>query len=77
MATLSYVETSIPVIDGDSNIDRWIDFRAFTVNQDTGGAIRGPGRADIFWGSGPYAEIAAGHLQHKGELYLIVLKPER
>ncbi len=76
MASLSYVETRIPVIDGNSRIDQWIDFSAFTLNQDTGGAIRGAGRADIFWGSGPYAEVAAGYLQHEGQLYLIVLKPE-
>jgi membrane-bound lytic murein transglycosylase A len=31
---------------------------------------------DIFWGNGPYAEIAAGHMQHKGSFYLLVLAPE-
>jgi membrane-bound lytic murein transglycosylase A len=36
----------------------------------------GPGRADIFWGEGPYAELAAGHLKHPGKLYFLVLKPE-
>jgi membrane-bound lytic murein transglycosylase A len=46
------------------------------LNQDTGGAIQGPGRADLFFGSGPYAEIAAGHLKHAGKLYFLVLKPE-
>ena len=34
----------------------------------------GPGRADLFWGSGRYAEIAAGHLKHEGELYLLIKK---
>jgi membrane-bound lytic murein transglycosylase A len=46
------------------------------LNQDTGGAIRGPGRADIFWGSGEYAEIAAGHMQEFGSLYFLILKPD-
>jgi membrane-bound lytic murein transglycosylase A len=45
------------------------------LNQDTGGAITGPGRADMFWGSGPYAELAAGHLKHTGAMYLLVLNP--
>jgi len=45
------------------------------LNQDTGGAIKGPVRADFFWGSGPYAELAAGHLKHTGSLYLLVLNP--
>jgi len=42
------------------------------MNQDTGGAIKGPGRADLFWGSGPYAEAAAGHMRHEGELYILM-----
>jgi membrane-bound lytic murein transglycosylase A len=45
------------------------------MNQDTGGAIRGPGRADLFWGSGSYAELAAGHMRHEGELYILIKKP--
>jgi len=44
------------------------------MNQDTGGAIRGAGRADIFWGSDEYAELAAGHMKHEGELYVLVKK---
>jgi membrane-bound lytic murein transglycosylase A len=47
------------------------------LNQDTGGAILGPGRADFFWGGGPYAEIAAGHLKHPGRLFFLILEPER
>jgi membrane-bound lytic murein transglycosylase A len=41
------------------------------LNQDTGGAIRGPGRVDLFCGFGPEAEALAGHLQHRGTLYFI------
>ena len=48
--------------------------RRLLVAQDTGGAIRGPGRADLFWGNGPFAELAAGHMQHPGTLYFLVLK---
>ncbi len=76
MATLSYLKTQTPVVLGSGEIDRWTDFSAFALNQDTGGAIKGPGRADIFWGGGDYAEVAAGHLQHPGELYMLVLDPE-
>ena len=75
MAAPAFLQAQIPVIDGNGRIDRWIDFSAFALNQDTGGAIRGPGRVDIFWGNGPYAEIAAGHLQHKGAFYLLILDP--
>ncbi|WP_319522689.1 MltA domain-containing protein [uncultured Desulfosarcina sp.] len=76
MAAPAFLQTQIPVVDGTGRIDRWMDFSAFALNQDTGGAIRGPGRVDIFWGNGPYARIAAGHMQHKGNFYLLVLDPE-
>lgn len=76
MAAPAFLQTRIPVVDGHGRIDRWVDLSAFALNQDTGGAIRGPGRVDIFWGNGPYAEIAAGHLQHPGQFYLLVLDPD-
>ena len=75
-AALCFIETELPVVDSAGQIQGWRRFTRFAMNQDTGGAIRGPGRADIFWGSGPYAEIAAGHLKHPGKLYFLVLKPE-
>ena len=28
----------------------------------------------IFWGSGKYAEIAAGYMKHEGELYVLIKK---
>ncbi len=75
-AAPGFIETQMPLVDGDGVIQRWTTLRRFVLHQDTGGAIRGPGRADLFWGSGPYAAIAAGHTQHEGRLYLFVLKPE-
>ena len=76
-AALAFIQTEKPVVDSSGQIDSWTDFSRFVLNQDTGGAIRGPGRADLFWGNGPYAEIAAGHLAHTGKLYFLVLKPDR
>jgi membrane-bound lytic murein transglycosylase A len=75
-AALSFVETQKPSIDAQGHITSWVECRRFTLNQDTGGAIKGPGRADLFWGSGPGAEIAAGHLKHPGKLYFLVLRPD-
>jgi membrane-bound lytic murein transglycosylase A len=75
MAAPAFMQTQIPVVDGNGRIDRWMDFSAFALNQDTGGAIQGPGRVDIFWGNGPYARIAAGHMQHEGAFYLLILNP--
>ena len=73
-AALAFIETEKPLIDDAGQIHSWQHFSRFVLNQDTGGAIKGPGRADLFWGNGPYAEIAAGHLKHTGELYFLVLK---
>jgi len=75
-AGLAYIKTQKPIISENSQIHRWAPLTRFALNQDTGGVIRGPGRADLFWGNGPYAEIAAGHMQHLGTLYFLVLKPE-
>jgi membrane-bound lytic murein transglycosylase A len=39
--------------------------------QDTGGAIRGAVRADLFWGAGNAAAEAAGRMKEPGRLWLI------
>lgn len=39
--------------------------------QDTGGAIRGPVRADFFWGFGATAGEAAGLMKQQGQLWLL------
>jgi membrane-bound lytic murein transglycosylase A len=74
-AAPAFIDTWRPVDEGTIPPGRYVTYRRFMLNQDTGGAITGPGRADIFWGNGPYAELAAGHLKHPGALYLLVLKP--
>lgn len=60
-----------PVIE-NGVIKDWTPFTRFVVNQDTGGAIKGAGRADVFFGQGPEAELSAGNLQEEGELYFLV-----
>ena len=75
-AALAFIKTKKPLIDGAGKIHIWKDCNRFVLNQDTGGAILGPGRGDIFFGNGRYAEIAAGHMQHPGKLYFLILKPE-
>lgn len=52
------------------------DVVRFMADQDTGGAIRAPGRADIFMGIGPGAEALAGEQRSHGRLYYFFLKPE-
>ncbi len=76
LAGLAFIETQKPLTTNDGKIDHWTDFSRFVLCQDTGGAIRGPGRGDLFWGNGHQAEIAAGHMKHLGKLYFLILKPE-
>ena len=73
---LVFIQTQKPEVDSFGKIQTWNTFSRFLLNQDTGSAIKGPGRADIFWGNGPYAEFAAGYMKHPGSLYYLVLKPE-
>ena len=46
--------------------------RALLVAQDTGGAIRGQARGDIFFGFGPEAEVRAGGMKAQGRLYVLL-----
>ncbi|MBO1075124.1 murein transglycosylase A [Roseomonas marmotae] len=50
--------------------------RRLVLAQDTGGAIRGPARADLFWGWGDEAAAAAGPMQEKAELFVLVPRAE-
>jgi len=40
--------------------------------QDTGGAIRGPVRADFFWGFGAEAGAMAGKMRQQGQLWVLL-----
>lgn len=46
--------------------------RRLLVAQDTGGAIRGPLRGDVFWGFGSEAEGVAGRMKSQGRMVLLV-----
>lgn len=46
--------------------------RSLMVAQDTGGAIRGPQRADIFYGTGLEAGEAAGRIKDGGRMVLLL-----
>jgi membrane-bound lytic murein transglycosylase A len=72
---LGFISCQKPIVTDQGDITGWTQFYRFVLNQDSGAAIKGAGRADIFWGSGPYAELASGHLQHNGDLYILIKKP--
>ncbi|MGQ9370804.1 murein transglycosylase A [Azospirillum sp. ST 5-10] len=48
------------------------EIRRLVVAQDTGGAIKGPVRGDLFWGAGSDAEQGAGQMKARGRYTLLV-----
>ncbi len=69
-AALTYVATNAPDTAGTVQ-----PFTGFMLDQDTGGAIRAAGRADMYMGIGPEAQTQAGYELSKGKLYYLFLKP--
>jgi len=49
--------------------------KTLLIAQDTGGAIRGPVRGDVFWGYGPRAEARAGTMKSPGRSWLLLPRP--
>lgn len=47
-------------------------FRRLMIAEDTGSAIVGPARGDIFFGSGEEAGEQAGRIQHRADMVLLV-----
>lgn len=73
--SLALIRTHIPERDLDGN---WSHPRVtrYVLDQDTGGAITGPGRVDVFMGTGPEAGEKAGRMSEPGALYYLLLKEE-
>ena len=42
------------------------------VTQDSGGAIKGPVRGDVFWGTGDAAGMRAGVMNASGRYYVLL-----
>ncbi len=72
--TIGYLITRRPVVAEDGTITGWMPLNRFVFPQDSGAAIKGTGRVDIFWGSGHYAEVAANHMKEEGSLFFLVKK---
>ena len=53
-----------------------VEYKNFMLDQDTGGAIRAAGRADLYMGAGAPAELLAGGQYATGKMYYFFLKPE-
>ena len=68
-----FLPYGVPVwLDAEDPLDSGQRLRRLMVAQDTGGAIRGPVRGDVFWGHGPDAELRAGVMKSPGEYYIFL-----
>ena len=71
---LAFIFTQKPVFDPTGQLIGWTPFLRFVLNQDTGGAIRGPQRVDLYFGGGDPAAASAGYMNSPGKLYFVLLK---
>lgn len=58
----------------DGKVEAWEAGSRFVMDQDTGGAIKGPGRVDVYWGGGQEAALRAGTLNGDARLWYVLLK---
>lgn len=59
-------------LDADYKDEAGEPLRRLMVAQDTGGAIRGAIRGDVFWGHGEVARALAGPMKAPGRIYLLL-----
>jgi membrane-bound lytic murein transglycosylase A len=71
---LALIQTRIPIVDDSGQLNDWLPITRFVLNQDTGGAIRGLQRADIYFGSGDHAAGLAGYMNSPGKIFFLLLK---
>lgn len=69
----SLISYGIPIwTDFAAPVERMPRLQKLMVAQDTGGAIRGPVRGDVFWGYGQTAENLAGPMKSKGRYWFLL-----
>ena len=71
---LCFMQSRLPDRADLQPLPEWEKVSFFALNQDTGGAIKGSARADLFCGNGEYAKFTAGHMNQYGKLFFLVLK---
>lgn len=67
-AALAFISTILPQPGGAA------EYQGFVLDQDAGGAIRAPGRCDVYMGQGDEAGHLAGQTYQEGRLYYLFLQ---
>jgi membrane-bound lytic murein transglycosylase A len=69
----AFIGLGIPIwLEADERFVQAESIRRLVVSQDTGGAIKGPVRGDMFWGTGDAAAFRAGVMNASGRYYLLL-----
>jgi membrane-bound lytic murein transglycosylase A len=71
-ACVAFMTNIVPGYERGTLVEK--RYEAFALDQDTGGAIRAPGRCDIFMGVGDKSGELAGRTAAEGRLYYIFTK---
>ncbi len=69
---IGYLVSRRPILSSDGTVNHWKTFGRFVLPQDSGAAIKGPGRVDLFLGNDYYAEKAAGSMKESGSLFFLL-----
>jgi len=73
-AAITYITTTLPKLQAGQVVNEL--YSGFALDQDTGGAIRAPGRCDVYMGIGDDAGRLAGQTYQEGKLYYLFLKDQ-
>jgi membrane-bound lytic murein transglycosylase A len=69
---LLFLDTTWPELGPDGVVGAGGPLRRFVLSHDSGSAIRGPERVDLYLGGGDRAGAVAGRMQQRGRLFLLL-----
>lgn len=72
-----YIPLGVPLWLDTTLLEDGPRYRRLVLAQDTGGAIKGPLRVDVFFGQGVEAERLAGRMREPGRVYVLLPAQER
>ncbi len=71
---VAFLVSERPKLDQSGQVVGWERLNRWVLNQDTGGAIKGAARIDLFCGTGETAEQIAGPMKQPGQMYYFIKK---
>lgn len=69
----AFIALGVPIwLEAEERFAAAASVRRLVVAQDTGGAVKGPVRGDLFWGTGSAAGSRAGEMNATGRYYMLL-----